>query len=162
MATLRKRHKPNGFTIAELFVVVIIIGILAMIALPSFVCAHKDPEGKAYVGTLIRHQQAYFIENGRFAESIKQLGSPVPIETTHYSYSVEKHDTKAFAYAKTQKSALKSYVGGAFLRKEGKELITQGIVCVAQHAGTQPIAPPIDAQTCGEGTIKPPRTKNRC
>jgi type IV pilus assembly protein PilA len=159
MATLRTRHKSNGFTIVELFVVVIIIAILAMIALPSLVCAHKDPEAKQYTGILVRSQQAYFTEKGRFAESIKQLGEPVPIETTHYFYSVENQDTKAFVYAKTQKSAWKSYVGGVFLRKEGKELITEGIVFVAQHTGTQPISPPIDAQTCGEGTIKPPRTK---
>jgi hypothetical protein len=47
-------------------------------------------------------------------------------------------------------------VGGLFLieDKGKKEFRTERIVCVAKQPGTQTIAPPIDAKTCGEGTIK--------
>jgi type IV pilus assembly protein PilA len=158
---MQKQRKSYGFTVVELFVVIIIIGILAVIALPSFVCAHKVSEAEQYTETLVRRQQAYFLEQRRFAESMQQLNPAVPSETENYLYSVDRQEAKGFVYARTKKSALKSYVGGVFVRKVGKELFTEGIVCVAQHAGTQAIDPPINAQTCGEGTIKPPR-KKRC
>jgi type II secretory pathway pseudopilin PulG len=53
----------------ELLVVIIIIGILAAIALPSFLNQAnkaKQSEAKTYVGSMNRGQQAYFLENDTF------------------------------------------------------------------------------------------------
>jgi Tfp pilus assembly protein PilE len=73
MKTSRQQRKKSGFfsTAAEVIVGTVIVGILLLIALPSFVCAHKDPEAQHYVGRLVREQQTHFIEEGHFASNSK-------------------------------------------------------------------------------------------
>ena len=58
---------------------------------------------------------------------------------------------KVFNYAISKKGDLKSYVGGVF----GSGVLPNlSLVCEAKVAGVQPINPPIDAVTCGEGTVR--------
>ena len=63
------RKKEEGFTLIELLVVIIIIGILAAIALPSFLNQAnkaKQSEGKQYVSSINKGQQAFYVENTGF------------------------------------------------------------------------------------------------
>jgi type IV pilus assembly protein PilA len=158
MLSRRKHQNIQGFTWIELLVVIAVIGILAAIALPSFLNqARKEhpSEPTQYVGTLLRSQQAFFLDEGRFASSFAELKTPVPVETKFYFYSIRNYKTKILIVGKTNRPALKSNAGGVFLRKISKnEMTAEAILCVAKQPGTQPIAPPIDAKTCGEGTIK--------
>jgi prepilin-type N-terminal cleavage/methylation domain-containing protein len=71
MLTNRDRKNDRGFTLIELLVVIIIIGILAAIALPSFLNqANKarQSEAQTYIGAMNRAQQAYYLENREFSE----------------------------------------------------------------------------------------------
>jgi type IV pilus assembly protein PilA len=148
--------KTQGFTFVELLVAIAIVGILAVVALPSFLnqkaCAHKGPEAQTYVGSLARTQQAYFLEEGRFTSSFNSLGLGVSSETKNYMYSVEGSKDKAFAFGKTKTPQLKSYVAGVFVDPAEKSRTTT-IRCIAKEAGMQSISLPIDAKTCGEGTV---------
>ncbi len=58
-----------GFTLLELIVVVLLLGILSAIALPSFLRQAnraREAEAKIAVGHINRAQQLYFVENSQF------------------------------------------------------------------------------------------------
>ena len=68
--------KKKGFTLLELLVVVLIIGILAGIALPQYQRAKEKVEAAELltnVKALHEAQHRYFLVNGTFAESFDDL-----------------------------------------------------------------------------------------
>ena len=48
----------------------------------------KQSEGKQYVDSMNRAQQAKFAENGTFSTSVDTLGLGIKTEITNYKYSV--------------------------------------------------------------------------
>jgi prepilin-type N-terminal cleavage/methylation domain-containing protein len=156
MLNRKKYQKLQGFTWIELLVVMAIVGILAASVLQSllnmanFKC---DSGVQEHVGTLARAQQAYFLEEKHFSSSIVELirPRPVPLDMKNYTYSIENNRTKTFVFGKSQKPALKSYVAGVFINPHERNTST-AIICAARNPGIKPIAPPIDANTCGAGT----------
>ena len=76
----------------------------------------KQSEGKQYIGSMNRAQQAYFAENSTFGNSISDLGLGIKTEINNYKYSIRVTQTAAFSYSSPNKNqALKSYFGGVFL-----------------------------------------------
>jgi type IV pilus assembly protein PilA len=147
LSYMAQRKKGEGFTLIELLVVIIIIGILAAIALPSFLNQSnkaKQSEARQYVGALVRAQQAYYLEESEFASDFDQLARVTKEDTTNYEYKITPGGTKGGDGEKvdiegdTKKGALKSYAGLVIVRKVtgvANESTTFGSVCESTDIG---------------------------
>lgn len=117
------REPDQGFTLLEVTIVLVISGILAALALPSFLnqaSKAKQVEAKMYLGTLNRAQQRYMLEHARFADNVNELGITL-YSSPNYSYSIHL-DSAGTQYAvhdaKTLGDSLRSYVGMAAVAQD--------------------------------------------
>lgn len=146
---LVSKKREGGFTLIELLVVIIIIGILAAIALPSFLNQAnkaKQSEAKTYVGSMNRAQQAYYMEkNNVFASqaNFAGLGLGVATNTANYNYSIIGATAATDSFVSNQASQssgvtspLKAYVGGvqASTQAGTSEATTLAVLCEGDKA----------------------------
>ncbi len=79
MSSLRKQARA-GFTLAELMVVIVIIGLLATLVVPNVVrklFVANEAKAKADIIALVNAIDGYAIENsGRYPESLEVLVTP--------------------------------------------------------------------------------------
>ena len=86
---MKKLTSKKGFTLAELLVVVAIIGVLAAIAIPSFLrfqCRAMQSEAKANLGGIRVCQEAYFAEYKKYGTNFAGIGF-APKGRVKYSYT---------------------------------------------------------------------------
>lgn len=73
-----KQHRPQaGFTLIEIMIVVVIIGILAAIAWPSYDAYVKRgyrAEGQAFLNDTAARQERYFAQNNSYVTAQKDIG----------------------------------------------------------------------------------------
>jgi len=157
---LSKKNGEKGFTLIELLVVIIIIGILAAIALPSFLNQSnkaKQSEAKTYVGTLNKGQQAYYTEKSTFGSNIDILGVGVKASTVNYTYdstratSATVSDNHAISTGTAIPVALRGYAGKVQLNvvSATSDVTSLAILCEANAAGTA--APPTPTSNAANG-----------
>ncbi|MBD2036140.1 prepilin-type N-terminal cleavage/methylation domain-containing protein [Leptolyngbya sp. FACHB-321] len=119
-----KRQQEQGFTLLEVTIVLVISGILAAIALPSFLnqaSKAKQIEAKMYLGTLNRAQQSYILERTQFADTVNHLGIAFP-SSLNYGYSIRLNSAGnqyAVHDAKSLSVSLRPYVGVVAIAQSG-------------------------------------------
>lgn len=145
---LNKKDAEKGFTLIELLVVIIIIGILAAIALPSFLnqaAKARQSEAKTSVGSIVKAQEAYYLEKQSYASEFTTLGQEqgtIKTQTENYTYfltgaarGTTGTSANGFVRATPREPSLKAYAAISQLVASGAANNTLSVLCEAISAG---------------------------
>lgn len=72
------RESERGFTLIELMIVVVILGVLAAIAIPQYNStkgSSYDAMAKSDLRNLMSHQESHFVDYGQYASDLVATGS---------------------------------------------------------------------------------------
>lgn len=130
----------QGMTLLELVIVMVILGILAAIAIPSFagqIRRAQQSEAQLHVSGILRSQQAYFLEKNTYASNLAQLGLKIS-NTPQYSYAIQRfanHRNQAGAQVSGATASaiptrnFKGYMGKVWTENTPVGNVSQSVLC---------------------------------
>lgn len=83
----RKSRKQPGFTLIELMVTVVIVGILAAVAYPAYLNQIKKSRraaAQAHLMDIAQRQQEYLLDARAYASTLSTLGVSTPADVSTY------------------------------------------------------------------------------
>jgi type IV pilus assembly protein PilA len=147
----------KGFTLIELIVVVIIIGVLAAISTPALlgqVSKARETEATISLGTLSRSQQSYHVEHQTFADTMEKLTSTVKLNSDYYIFPDPDPATvsnllvlhQAIPADATNKKIIKNYASGVYFNNTSS--IYEIILCQGSAINQAVDAPNVSSGDC--------------
>lgn len=113
--------KKNGFTLIELMVTVLIVGVLASISIPTyqnFTMKTRRTEGKSLIMDIMQRQEKYYNENNTYTTNLTQLGYPTTIVLSDKGY-----------YAVTATAAIDGITNNVILTADPKDTQVKDTEC---------------------------------
>ena len=81
----------RGVTLVELMIVLVVIGILTVIAVPSYreqVNKGNRAETRALLYEVLQKEERFFSENGAFTTTLANMGYAAPLKNDHKTHVV--------------------------------------------------------------------------
>ncbi len=102
MKEKRGLRRKQGFTLIELMVVVIIVGILAAVAIPIYranIRKSMASEGAALLGAVLTAERAYYAEHGSYTTTLPEVST---VGNKYFtSFTVNSADANGFTASTT-------------------------------------------------------------
>lgn len=102
----------------------------------------RQSEGRTYVGAMNRANQAYYLENNKFATNLQELQLGIKSESDNYIFKVvpqANQDKSVMNIAQAKTKGLQSYVGLVYLvETNNRESTTVTKLCETSQALSQP------------------------
>lgn len=96
-------HNRKGFTLIELMIVVVIIGILAALAIPRFMSATvkaKESEARTILKQILTLERTYRQQTGAYSVNIAAIGFLAPTNSK-YVYAIDNAAGNTFQASAT-------------------------------------------------------------
>lgn len=154
----KKNSSNEGFTLVELLVVIIILGVLTVFSLPAFlrqIGKARETDAKTNLGAIARSQQAYHFEKGTFANTSALLNINGAFSSSYYNFSdptiangiIVKHQAIAI---NPSTDATRNYAVGVYF--------TSGLytmfLCQAKEISDPVDAPDTDNGSCSNNGVQ--------
>jgi type IV pilus assembly protein PilE len=91
MHLLADGRRQRGFTLIEIMIVVAVVGILAMIAFPSYqdsVRKSRRAEAKSALSDLAARQEQFFNDNKTYADTVAKLNGSATTPSGYYTLQI--------------------------------------------------------------------------
>jgi len=134
--------KAIGFTLVELLVVVLIIGILAAVAVPQYEKAvekGRSAQAITLIKALAQAEEVYFMEHGTYTTQFNELDLGIDINASAYStrdwqFSL-KNVTKSVPRIYAERTAYMNDAPGEHF--VGYDLLNKQMYCAADKTNTK-------------------------